>query len=744
MSRKSMLKVNVALVCSFINPQNLDVTLKTFATKNLIIDGGTDLRECYVNEVIDRLQNKLSLYQEEGSGFALQEIHNLKVNINKYVPIRGGISTFIKTPEFIARKHAVINVKNNDEFCFLWAIVSALYPANNHVDRVSKYPHFDTVLNRGNIQFPIKLNDVKKFEKLNNLSINLYCVEKQRVMPFMVSSNRNAPRTVNLLVLSSKDSPRTHYHFAWIKNMSALLSSQLSKWGHKKFFCNVCLNHFSSSALLAKHSTYCQQINECAARVPNETEKYLEFAHYAYKEKVPFAIYADLESILVKCDGDLGNYDDCTKLFQKHIPFSIAFYLKCSYDESLSTFSLYRGADCIQWFIKQLGDIAVWTNTIFNNPVPMETMSDEQRKDFENATHCHICEKPFVDGDIRCRDHNHKGRGLYRGASHSRCNINYQDSTVIPVVFHNLSGYDAHFFIRELSTGLPGHITLLPLNKEKYISFTKYVDNTKISFRFIDSFRFMSSSIDKLSAYLGDEQKTITKSYSRNDTEFNLLTRKGVFPYEYLDCWEKLDETALPPKDAFFSHLHNEDITDEEYEHASNVWRVFSIQTLGQYSDPYLKTDVLLLADIFETFRITCMQTYQLDPLHYYTAPGLAFDAMLKITGVKLELLTDIDQILFIESGTRGGVTQCSTRYAKANNKYMLSGYDPNLPTNYLMYLDVNSLYGRTMCEPLPCGEFSFVENFETLDILNHPDDSDIGYILECDFDYPNHIHKTH
>ncbi|KAB0802687.1 hypothetical protein PPYR_04873 [Photinus pyralis] len=697
MLKRSMLKVNVILVCNFVNPKNLNIDLKTFATRNNVIDSGSNLQGWYQTNVFDKLRTKLEAFQEEGSGFALSEILHLKVNISSYVPIRGGASTYIKVPHFIALKRAVINVKNNDPFCFLWSVTAALYPVHKDGDRISSYPHFDTVLNRGNIQFPIKLSDIKKFEKLNNLAINLYCVTKKRVVPFMLSTNHdvNGP-TINLLVLSSNNSNingisqsskrNPNYHFTWIKNMSALLSSQLSKRGHKKFFCNICLNHFSSDNLLQKHSVNCHKINRCSARVPRENEKYLEFTHYSYKESVPFAIYADMESILVKCENNGGGGEN-TRLYQKHIPFSVAFYLKCTYDDSLSQFSQYRGVDCISWFIKQLHSISIWANSIFDNPIPMETLSATQLAYFQNATHCHICEKPFAEGEIRAKDHNHL-TGKMRKSAHVSCNLNYQDSRIIPVVFHNLSGYDAHFIIRELATGIPGQIKLLPINKERYISFTKHVENTNIAFRFIDSFRFMSSSLEKLSSYLSNDKKTITRSFSLNEVQFNLLTRKGVFPYEYIDSWEKLNETELPPRNAFYSHLHNEDITENEYAHALNVWTSFSVQNLGQYSDLYLKTDVLLLADIFENFRKTCLQTYQLDPLHYYTAPGLAFDAMLKITGIRLELLTDIDQVLFIEKGIRGGVTQCTTRYAKANNKYMSEGYDPNLPTNYLMYFD--------------------------------------------------------
>ncbi|KAJ8915534.1 hypothetical protein NQ315_012417 [Exocentrus adspersus] len=252
-------------------------------------------------------------------------------------------------------------------------------------------------------------------------------------------------------------------------------------------------------------------------------------------------------------------------------------------------------------------------------------------------------------------------------------------------------------------------------------------NGTEVQLRFIDSYRFMSSSLDKLSSYLEDEKKTIVRAHCNTDKEFNLLTRKGVFPYDYTDSWERFTETCLPSKTNFYSQLYDQCITDQDYQHALDVWKTFNIKTLGEYSDLYLKNDVLLLADIFENFRRTCLLTYELDPLHFYTAPGLAFDAMLKTTGVQLELLTDIEKLMFIERGIRGGVSQCPNRYAKPNNKYMKDEYDSNQESTYLMYFDINNLYGAAMSEYLPYGEFEFLEanEIENLDIMNIPDNAE-------------------
>jgi hypothetical protein len=199
----------------------------------------------------------------------------------------------------------------------------------------------------------------------------------------------------------------------------------------------------------------------------------------------------------------------------------------------------------------------------------------------------------------------------------------------------------------------------------------------------------------------------------------------------------------LPPRDLFFSSLTGDTVSEKDYAHAVNVWQRFSIKTLGEYSDLYLKTDVLLLADIFENFRESCIASYSLDPAHYYTVPGYTWDAMLKYTRVKFELLTDIDMVMFIERGIRGGLSQCSGRYAQANNKYMQS-YDPSKSSSFLMYYDVNNLYGWAMSQPLPYGEFRWVEDVENFDVRAIAPDSSMGYILEVDLEYSQSLHDTH
>ena len=232
---------------------------------------------------------------------------------------------------------------------------------------------------------------------------------------------------------------------------------------------------------------------------------------------------------------------------------------------------------------------------------------------------------------------------------------------------------------------------------------------------FIDSMQFTNSSLDKLVKNLVDKGfKYLVKEFGCESLK--LLKEKDAYPYEYMNSFKRFNEDKLCARKYFYSSTKDKKITEdgkisdghvniEDYMVCERIWNKFKMKNMGDYQDHYLKNDVLLLADIFEKFIDACLKYYELDPCHYFSAPGLSWDAMLKMTGVKLEKISDIDKYLFIEKGLRGGISYIAKRYAKANNKYM-GDYDPNKPSAFIAYLDKNNLYGWAMSEYLPYGEF--------------------------------------
>ena len=265
----------------------------------------------------------------------------------------------------------------------------------------------------------------------------------------------------------------------------------------------------------------------------------------------------------------------------------------------------------------------------FNKPLKM---TEKDEINFKKAD--------YTDKDIRVRDHCHVTQ-KYRGSAHQDCNLNFRLTDKIPVIFHNLRGYDSHFIMQNIGEIAKNHtyknkngeecqmnINAIPNNMEKYMAFM--LGNNLV---FIDSFQFMSSSLDKLASNLPDEALKYT-SQEFQDDKLSLMSKKGIYPYDFLDSFDKFNEPNLPKKEEFYSILIDESITDEQYKHAKNVWNTFNLKTMGEYHDLYLKSGILVLADVFENFRKTCLQYYKLDPAHYFSSPGLSFFACLYCSSV--------------------------------------------------------------------------------------------------------------
>ena len=719
-----------------------------------------------VTEILDELIYRIDIWEGRGSGFTVEYIDRVELNFARYRPLGG--ASYIPTPDKLKSKNAIQNPKNeNDHKCAMYAILMYLHPANLNSERINQYiPHIKKY-NWEGVEFPAKITHLKKFEQNNNISINVYMYDNKEDSIIPVKLNKDIKdKHINLLLLTNMEG---NSHYTLIKNFSSLVSSKMNKHEHKTYPCFYCLHLCSSEEVLKKHVVWCKHsTNSSDGRIMMPKADILgnlptlQFKNYKYKTKAPFVIYADFEAILRPAIGHVENVNTKTRLENIHVPCGFCLYAVSSFENIKFNPILYRGENCMDVFFKKLTGLNIKIRKYIKTKVDL-VMTDANIKDFDKAKVCHICEKPFIATEPKARDHCHF-TGKYRGAAHMSCNVNLNDKDYkTPVIFHNLKNYDAHFIISAIDrnktvydiydkeTGeVKGQgekkLTVIANNAEKYMSFTYD------GLRFIDSYQFLSASLDEL---VNNLKKSNIDNLKHTKTHMGdhwlLACQKGVYPYEYMNSFDKFDEKTLPPKTAFYSNLYESEIDDKDYKHAKMVWETVKMNNMGEYHDYYLKSDVLLLADVFETFRNKIKASHELDPAHYITLPSYSWDAMLHHTKIELELLTDYEMLCMVEAG-RGGISVISHRYAKANNPYLGEDkYDPNLVNSYIIYLDSNNLYGGSMEEYLlyrgfqwlPINKFHSVDDINKKPTLlsNNPNE---GYFLMVDLDYPNKLHDIH
>lgn len=354
LNRYGPLKVYTVLGAKFkkvLNDGKEDFDFKTFiaTTKEILLS--TPLDEWYNNNVKQLTLKMIEEFQGKDSNWQLHSIHRLEVNINKYSPMRA--SFFIELPTAIKQKRACINVQNADNQCFKWAVLSALYPPVQHSERVSKYRQYEDMLDFTGIEFPFALKDIAKFESLNNISINVYGLSRRNnaftVSPLHLTVEKRK-RHVNLLRIEDHYIDENveeeeeeefimpfNYHYVCIKDLSMLVSTQLSNHNGKKYICDRCLHYFRDEQKLLEHEETCRKMNDTKIILPKPDKNILEFKHFVNEERVPFIIYADCESLLIP--SERPQEPSSTEVFQNHKLLSIGYYLNCGFDDSLSAYN---------------------------------------------------------------------------------------------------------------------------------------------------------------------------------------------------------------------------------------------------------------------------------------------------------------------------------------------------------------------------------------------------------------------
>ena len=447
----------------------------------------------------------------------------------------------------------LINLQNKDDKCLQWCLVRHLNPRKKNPQRITKDDmEFAKKLDFSGITFPVTRNQISRIEKQNKIKINVYGYDTDRksVYPIYPTQphNEDPDKIIKLLHIEDEITK----HFVYISDFNRLLSN-FTKHKGKKHFCLSCLQCFYSTDSLARHRSYCIAINGMQAIVMPEKYKdkngverspCVYFKNHQNSLPVPFEIVGDFEANTEKISScqpsDKKSY---TEKYQKHTACSFGYKVVCHYDSKYSRdLVVYRGEDCIQKFMKCMFDEVKNCQEVirehFNKPL---IMTDRDQRSFRMTKRCYICRKKYREDDVPVRDHCHI-TGKYRGSAHQSCNLKLQISAEkikIPVVFHNLKGYDSHFIINELGDIIQKaketeeeeiKINVIAQNSEKYMAF--YIGK---HLAFIDSLAFLNSSLDKLASNLEEDDFIYTKKYFTDPVQFNLMKRKGVYPYDYMD-----------------------------------------------------------------------------------------------------------------------------------------------------------------------------------------------------------------
>jgi hypothetical protein len=702
-----------------------------FTTKSTALHNSFEITNTLDKLDEDVLQRHAN-FLRTSSGFTVDSVESATLHAARFTPLAG--SGFKTLPRFLALKKCIVNVQNTDNRCFGYSLLAALEPANGARNRASRYDLHFAKHGLDEIQYPVSPNEVPAIEDKVHININVFSFfddEGKGRYPLYASKKAN-DRSVDLLYW--------HGHYALITSFERFLSD-ITKSHTQKLICRQCFGHFKSEDALTTHQLFCSRPNFITTIYllpPPDTE--LRFKNVRYQQRTPFVIYADCECICAPHEKEVKS----TRFYTHHVACSIGFKLVTHVPQLAGEpYKVHTGPDVTSWFMAQMRSLERRCTAYLFDDQRLE-MTNADWHDLHAAVKCYLCDRPL--GTDRVRDHDHI-TGRYRGAAHSKCNLALRKTYKIPVFFHNFRGYDSHIIVWGLRKYPGSDISLIGQGMEKYLTLG-WGDHLV----FKDSLQFLASSLETLCANLlrsGKEKfQQLAAGFTDNSTlhpAFELLLRKGVFPYEFLDSWEKLDEPSLPPIAGFYSKLRQAGCSDADYAHAQRVWTDFKCSSLKQYMELYLKTDVLILADVFEEFRAVCLKNYGLDPAHYVSAPQLSWDAMLKLTSCSLELISDPEQYRSIDAGIRGGVSNITTRYARANNQYMTS-YDSSKPSSYIIYLDANNLYGWAMSMPMPTGGFGWLQpgEFEHLDWLAQVEDQPQGYFIECDLDYPAELHERH
>ena len=745
----------------------------------------------------------------EGSGWMLESIDHVMLAFSEIPAIVGSSYKPLPMELEIRRENGIDNINNSrddtDCYCSKYSVARAEFPPAKKPERkrnivTEKLREQTEKFNWTGISFPTPLYEWDIFENLNKRSVQILgWDDDEKQVTYLRHPNTRYEKVIRLFYYDE--------HYSTVRNMSTLMRINMND--NASHYCPYCTYHHRTADAVERHKKDCKAEKRTIEIMPKEGSvvKFENLREIVFR---PFVIYADFECTLRKLNIQKGEKTTQTQI-HKSSGYCLRFVSRVDPSESRTIQYTAKTDDenVALHFIRTVTDLTYEIGEKYADDRSM-IITEEEQETFDNATQCWICNGAIVNDD-KVRDHCHY-TGKYRGAAHGKCNLALKKDKTIPVGFHNGTKYDFHLLVRELGR-VNGYIRTIARNSEQYISVEKAVrisEKTVVDkngdpkldpktgkpatkkdtwyIRLIDTLGFLQTSLAKcVETFPRKEFKMLKQEFGTEN--FDLLIRKGVFPYDWFTSIKNLD--VYPKnltKEDFYSALNDEHISDEDYAHFLNVCDKFNLETMRAYHDFYCKVDTIQLADIMEYQRERLMGTHYLDILHSYTLPGFSWKAALKYTEQELELIHDREMYDFVQEGKRGGISTIPHRYAKANNPYMglirdklpveimnelrkrteeeqqfsveaVRKYFPDFSadeindlktktangvvfnseeaTKYLVYLDANNLFGWAMSQPLPTGGFKWLSDEE----LKLPIEEFPSCFVKVDLEYSEDLH---